>query len=363
MKKISILVAAFAMIAFAGCNKEKENQGFTPDENGMVSFTMGAESYGPVAKQAYYAYDQYILFEVGDQCYANGYLANIALIDPATNNEITGDATATSNLGRITVPAAAATTPFTVLYPAGSFVEGTEADYPAWNVPMNNKVYMIPEVSQEGYHINVDYTESTPNWPMAAQLNDFRGTYQLRHAVAILTPQFQFGTTYLTRLAQRISAMANIVPTNIALIPDSIILKSTNRMLSGNSHIDLTNPDEPILVMDGTLPATGDSIIIYPSVSAPSYYMAGVGDNPPTTNMGNFTLAPKPRGQQLNLNMKFYFTLSDGTQLFHCVYNGEAFDVTDTPRNGSVLRGRRTFLGVDLYTAEGARKTTLLSVE
>ena len=349
------------MIAFAGCNKEKENQGFTPDENGMVSFTMGAESYGPVAKQAYYAYDQYILFEVGDQCYANGVIANIALIDPATNEEMTGDATATSNLGRITVPAAAATTPFTVLYPAGSYIAGAEADYPAWNVPMNNKVYMIPEVAQEGYHVSAEYSETTPNWPMAAQLADFRGVYQLKHAVAILTPQFQFGTTYLTRLAAKYPTAMTFVPTDVTLMVDSIILTSSNSMLTGNGHVDFTNPEEPILVMDGTVPADGDILYIFPSIAGPSSYTAGTGANPPTTNLGNFTLAPKEAGDMLQLTM--YFTLDDGDNFYHCVYTGDPVEVTNRINNGSILRGRRTFLGMDLYTAGGAQKTTLLSVD
>ena len=122
MKKISILVAAFAMIAFTGCNDKNEQGALTPDENGMVSLNLAGESYSSNVKQGYYAADQYIEFQIGDQCYGNAALADLTLIDMTTMEDIpTTDPTATSRYARLSIPSDNLTFPFTILYPAKGF--------------------------------------------------------------------------------------------------------------------------------------------------------------------------------------------------------------------------------------------------
>lgn len=363
MKKISILVAAFAMIAFTGCNDKNEQGALTPDENGMVSLNLAGESYGSNDKQGYYAADQYIEFQIGDQCYGNAALANLELIDMTTLEAIpTTDANATSRYARLSVPAANITLPFSILYPANAFVEGTEADFPQWNVPMASIVQWIPENATAGYRTTVQ-AGMTSSWPMAAQVEDFRGTYQLKHTVAILTPAFKFGTAYLQALSAKYpNDFVYAVGDDVALTVDSIVLTSTNSMLTGNAHVDFTNPDEPTLVMDGTVPADGDVLIVKPnSANLSDYYNAASGNDIPTNNLGNICVAPKEAGDMLQ--MTFYFTLDDGVNYYRFVYTGNNVTLTDIPEAMSVLRRCRTTLSMNLYNANGATKTTLLSID
>lgn len=372
MKKISILVAAFAMIAFTGCNKEKENQGFTPDENGMVSLNLAGESYRSNDKQGYYAADQYIEFQIGDQCYGNAALADLTLVDMTTMEDIPNtDATATSRYARLSIPSDNLTFPFTILYPANAFEQGAVEDFPEWNVPMAANVQWIPENATAGYRTTV-LAGQTSAWPMAAQVTDFHGIYQLKHTVAILTPAFKFGTAYLLALNNKFpntntSGAPNGFPyaigDDVALMVDSVVLTSSNSMLTGNSHIDYTNPAEPTLVMDGTVPADGDVLIVKPNAANVSdYYLPASGNEIPTVNLGNVCVAPKHTGDQLQ--MTFYFTIMDiAGHAYHFVYTGNDVTLTETPEAMSVLRSFRTTLSMNLYNANGAVKTTLLSIE
>ena len=364
MKKISILVAAFAMIAFTGCNKEKENQGFTPDENGMVSLNLAGESYSSNDKQGYYAADQYIEFQIGDQCYGNAALADLTLVDMTTMEDLpTTDPTLTSRFARLSIPSDNLTFPFTILYPANAFEQGAVEDFPEWNVPMAANVQWIPENATAGYRTTV-LAGQTSAWPMAAQVADFRSTYQLKHTVAILTPAFKFGTAYLLALSRAYpNDFAYQIGDDVALMVDSVVLTSSNSMLTGNSHIDYTNPEEPTLVMDGTVPADGDVLIVKPNAANVSdYYLPASGNDIPTVNLGNVCVAPKHAGDQLQ--MTFYFTLMDITgTAYHFVYTGNDVTLTETPEAMSVLRSFRTTLSMNLYNANGAAKTTLLSVE
>ena len=372
MKKISILVAAFAMIAFTGCNKEKENQGFTPDENGMVSLNLAGESYRSNDKQGYYAADQYIEFQIGDQCYGNAALADLTLVDMTTMEDIPNtDATATSRYARLSIPSDNLTFPFTILYPANAFEQGAVEDFPEWNVPMAANVQWIPENATAGYRTTV-LAGQTSAWPMAAQVTDFHGIYQLKHTVAILTPAFKFGTAYLLALNNKFpntntSGAPNGFPyaigDDVALMVDSVVLTSSNSMLTGNSHIDYTNPAEPTLVMDGTVPAGGDVLIVKPNAANVSdYYLPASGNEIPTVNLGNVCVAPKHTGDQLQ--MTFYFTIMDiAGNAYHFVYTGNDVTLTETPEAMSVLRSFRTTLSMNLYNGNGANKTTLLSID
>ena len=363
MKKISILVAAFAMIAFTGCNKEKENQGFTPDENGMVSLNLAGESYSSNDKQGYYAADQYIEFQIGDQCYGNAALADLTLVDMTTMEDLpTTDPTLTSRFARLSIPSDNLTFPFTILYPANIFVEGAVEDFPEWNVPMAANVRWIPENRTVGYRSTV-IPGQTCVWPMAAQVTDFRGTYQLKHTVAILTPQIKFGTAYLQALSRKYpNDFAYTVGDDIALTVDSVVLTSSNSMLTGNAHVDFTNPAEPTLVMDGTVPANGDVLIVKPnSANIFDSYAPGDAETDPTYNLGNITCAPKHAGDQLQ--MTFYFTLDDGTSLYHCVYTGRNATLGEEALDNSVLRRCRTTLYMNHYNANGADKTQILSID
>ena len=198
---------------------------------------------------------------------------------------------------------------------------------------------------------------------MAAQVTDFHGTYQLKHTVAILTPAFKFGTAYLLALSRAYpNNFAYQIGDDVTLMVDSVVLTSSNSMLTGNSHIDYTNPAEPTLVMDGTVPANGDVLIVKPNAANISdYYTPASGNDIPTVNLGNVCVAPKHAGDQLQ--MTFYFTLDDGTNFYHFVYTGNDVTLTETPEAMSVLRSFRTTLSMNLYNANGAAKTTLLSID
>ena len=344
MKKYTVLAAAIAMVAFAGCNKEENNT--LPVENGLATFTMTGESYSSADKQSYNARDRHIVFTQDEACYANGYYAPLTLLDPATQGVLT-DANATSRIARISIPAEYASLPFTVLYPASAFVEGAPEDFPLWNCRMD---YVV-ECICEDLNSNSPLDEFTSSWPMAAVVNQGGyGSFQLRNCVAVVSPSIKFGTAFLQAFARN----NNLTYDETATVEVTSVVLTANVPLSGDAHIDFTGA-YPTLVMDETENANNNTLTIYPSTAVMEPVVFGV-DAGIERIMGNAAVAPMHAGNTLKMDV--YFTLHTAEGDISCRYNGNTVTLTENAEQISILRST---LCMNLFSATGASKVTILN--
>ena len=352
MKKYTVLAAAIAMVAFAGCNKEENNT--LPVENGLATFTMTGESYSSADKQSYNARDRHIVFTQDEACYANGYYAPLTLLDPATQGVLT-DANATSRIARISIPAEYASLPFTVLYPASAFVEGAPEDFPLWNCRMD---YVV-ECICEDLNSNSPLDEFTSSWPMAAVVSQGgRGSFQLRNCVAILTPTFKFNEAFVNRLAERFPefvydrSMAANTTMEIFLIN-----MVSNVPLSGDAHVDFSG-EYPTLVMDSTYRANNTLGISSNFYDMNTVWSMDTTDNSVEHVLGNVAVAPMHAGNTLRMDVIFTITVGGVMHAFE--YKGNTVTLDETPGSGrSVLRSMRTTISADFATASGADKVEM----
>lgn len=79
MKKIALFFGAFAMLAFASCNKEE----------GMVKLTLEGEQYTSTEKQSYL--DNQVYFDANDQVLVNGVPATLTPTDQGRKATLTAD--------------------------------------------------------------------------------------------------------------------------------------------------------------------------------------------------------------------------------------------------------------------------------
>ena len=348
MKKYTVLAAAIAMVAFAGCNKEEKNT--LPVENGMVTFTVTGEKYSSADKQNYNTADQFIEFSQNEACWTNGYYAPLTLLDQATLEEL-ADALATSRIARLSVPEDYATLPFTVLYPADVFVEGAAEDFPQWNCPMLSEVEWIREVNNGN---SVLATGVHSSWPMAAVVNQGGyGSFQLRNCVAVVSPSIKFGTAFLQAFARN----NNLTYDETATVEVTSVVLTANVPLSGDAHIDFTGA-YPTLVMDETENANNNTLTIYPSTEVMEPVVFGV-DAGIERIMGNAAVAPMHAGNTLKMDV--YFTLHTAEGDISCRYNGNTVTLTENAEQISILRSCRTTLCMNLFSATGASKVTILN--
>ena len=339
MRKITILVAAFAMIAITGCKKE-ENRGLVPDENGMVTFTTSGEYYtnNNGDKQTYYR--NRIMFDNGDQMWFNGVAAAIDCYDI---NDASNHPTH-SYWGKVSVPAASVVDDNVMLYPKELFTAGTAADYSDWTVEMYDEVEMLPSGS---------YYAALPgayqSWPMAAHTGT--NNFLMKNAVALLAPsiKYDYDFVYYAQLAGKFgTATVSFDEDNLPeLLLTKVVLTSTDAKLAGIGHINGLYTDAPTLVMNEDA-TNGYHITAYP-VNELNPAIEPTGSN--EYIMGNIPVAPMATGKHLQVT--YYFTLTfpgdDATTaptVFYVKYVGNNVELTGG--QVSVLRSQRTTLCCNL---------------
>jgi len=337
MKKLTVLFAAIAMIAFAGCKKENTTN-YVADENGMVTLRMSGETWQNTGKQTYMDLFNRVAFDVDDEVFINGVTAAITPCDVngSTTDESENDITR-SFYGMMTVNGNVLTGDDYVLYPAGIFTAGTAADMSDYTCELFEERALIqPDMDVmlgEGFE-----------WPMAAKLSG--NQFLLKNAVAVVTPSIKYGAPFVNALANMTDspiANENYNPLTSAtpeLYVEEVQLVSTDQVLNGLGHLE-NMATEPTLTMD----ANGGY-----TISVMDLDIACAATSGSETLLGSLTVPPFAAGKHLQLIVKFKLMFDSGA-IYHFTFTGTNMELTDEPMNNSVLRSGRSILCANLSTA------------
>ena len=196
MKKYSILVAAFAVLAFVGCKKDN-NGSLVADQNGMITLEMSGETHQDNGKQSFFGTANRIFFNEGDQMIVNGSVCNV------TPQAVAGDELATefqSYKAKVAILAEYAYTPLYAMYPAEAFTLGTAADYSDMTVEMFNNVDLFTVADAAVTLGSATYYQP---WPMTAYLENLNTPrIQLKNNIALVTPSVKFGYPFVNQFVQ-----------------------------------------------------------------------------------------------------------------------------------------------------------------
>lgn len=338
MKKYSVLFAALAVIALAGCKKEEIRGGIV----------IGGETYQNVDKQAYSPDYLAVFFDGTDNILWNGVVYPYTMIDnPTSRNTVT----TYSHYALLNVPTDAIVDDVTILYPGETSI----------SIPATGTI-MVNQANNAGLPNHIDNCI----WPMGYHSSNFHshGQIILKNAVALISPAVKYGVTCFQGIVDANSAVfgpMNLTSADFAVAEDlpamvvtSVELSSTDRRLTGPAHIQFDDADIPCMVMDGTIGESADVL----AVAAP-----GVGVTIPAAadqykNVGFIPVTPALVGGNISMKVFFDFYLEDGT-ILHCVYNGESKAVAEN----HIIRGYITDFRINMNTPQNASKVQILSVE
>lgn len=324
MKKYTVLFAALAVIALAGCKKE---------ENKVNGILVGGENFVTMDKQAYSPDFGYVMFDGTDAFLFNNVEYSYDMVDnPTDRNEVT----TFSNYAVLNVPGTAVVDDVTMLYPSSIF-------------PLNvlpTGMMMVSEAPNAG----------DPNpvmgctWPMGYHNANFasHGQIQLKNAIALITPAVKYGPSCMQNLFANNPAFANVTfdvnnppvmtVTNVELIADTKI--------SGAAEVVFDASDVPTMVM--TDPMTGTTDALNMTAPAGGVVMPFAGNV--MTIVASMPVTPELDGA--NVTMNLYFTLQVGAETFNCVYSGDFV--------ANVTRSYRTTYIANMNAGANWQKITVL---
>ena len=340
MKKYSILVAAFAVLAFVGCKKDN-NGSLVADQNGMITLEMSGETHQDNGKQSFYGTANRIFFDEGDQMIVNGSVCNV------TPLAVTGDDLATeyrSYKAKVSILAEYAYTPLYAMYPADVFTLGTAADYSDMTVEMYNDVDLFTVADN-----NVILTGSSYQpWPMTAYLADLNTPrIQLKNNIALVTPSVKFGYPFVNQFVQDFNIPATVDANNLPTLNiEKVVISSSDQNLYGtNGYIDGLTTQEPKLVFPGT-PTTPSAITCWvPADRGTGIIATGTSDADGVVKFKNAsseemlvqsgryfikeTKAPDGYNKYtdvipVNINVTYSRTITNGTYIENAPENGVA---------------------------------------
>ena len=325
MKKYTVLFAALAVVALAGCKKE---------ENKVNGILVGGEKFVSMDKQAYSPDFQYVMFDGTDGFLFNDVEYTYTMVDnPTDMNEITGGF---SNWAVLNVPGSAVVDDVTLLYPANIFPINIDA----------TGMMMVSEAPNAG----------DPNpitscvWPMGYHDATFQshGEIMLRNAIALVTPAVKYGAPCMQNLFANNPAFANytfdqanppvMMVTNVELVADT--------KLTGDAEIVFDAEDVPCMVMTEAMTEATDAL----NMDAPELGVEIPFAGNVMTIVGNMPVTPALNGANMTINV--YFTLEVEGETFNCVYSGDV--VADVARSG-----RTTYIA-NMFTAQNWNKITVL---
>lgn len=347
MKKYSILVAAFAVLAFVGCKKDN-NGSLVADQNGMITLEMSGETHQDNGKQSFYGTANRIFFDEGDQMIVNGSVCNV------TPLAVTGDDLATeyrSYKAKVSILAEYAYTPLYAMYPADVFTLGTAADYSDMTVEMYNDVDLFTVADN-----NVILTGSSYQpWPMTAYLADLNTPrIQLKNNIALVTPSVKFGYPFVNQFVQDFNIPATVDANNLPTLNiEKVVISSSDQNLYGtNGYIDGLTTQEPKLVFPGT-PTTPSAITCWvPADRGTGIIATGTSE----WLLGNVAVPPMAAGKHVKMNVYFSLVFDGMEEPIDCLYEGDEIVL---PNDRAIGRSRRATFVCNLFDADIDHKVSL----
>lgn len=346
MKKYSILVAAFAVLAFVGCKKDN-NGSLVADQNGMITLEMSGETHQDNGKQSFFGTANRIFFNEGDQMIVNGSVCNV------TPQAVAGDELATEYLSykaKVAIPAEYAYTPLYAMYPAEIFTLGTAADYSDMTVEMYNDVDLFT-VADEAVMLSMSTYQP---WPMTAYLENLNTPrIQLKNNIALVTPSVKFGYPFVNQFVQDNNLNVTVDPNNLpTLNVEKVVISSSDQNLYGsNGYIDGLATQEPKLVFPGT-PETPSAITCWVPIDR------GTGIIATGTSewlLGNVAVPPMAAGKHVKMDVYFSLQFGDATPI-ECIYEGDEIVL---PNDRAIGRSRRATFVCNLFDADIDHKVSL----
>ena len=323
MKKYTVLFAALAVIALAGCKKE---------ENKVNGILVGGEQFVSMDKQAYSPDFQYVMFDGSDAFLFNNVEYTYTMVNNPTDRE---EVTTYSNYAVLNVPPSAIVSDVTMLYPSNIFPLYVDA----------TGLTMVSEAPNGG----------DPNpitgcvWPMGYHNTEFTShlQVQLKNAVAIVTPAVKYGAPCMQNLFATNPAFEGLTfdnanppvmtVTNVELIADTKI--------TGDAEVVFTNN---VPAMHMTEAMTGETDVL--NMDAPGFGIEIPFAGNRINLVGNMPVTPELDGANVTLNV--YFTLDCGTETFNCVYSGDFI--------ADVARSERTTYVANMFTAQTYNRIRVL---
>ena len=345
MKKYTVLFAALAVIALAGCKKE---------ENGMVNIKVGGENYVNMDKQGYSPDFQYVMFQDGDQILFNGNPYTIVLQneDPMFPGY--------SNTASFNVPASEIGGATTILFPYSAFEYGLYVGETASDFTM------------------VDETAAAVNqvagcaWPMGYYVSDFHshGDIILKNAVALITPSVKYGAPCWQNVVANNTDFAGLGTITLATLPTMTVTKVeliADQKMTGNATVVFDASNNPIMTMTDAMSGTTDVL----AATAPNMGVVIPAAGNREEYIGSIPVTPNLTGA--NMWMKVYFDLEvntpaddvagtpAATHIYHCVYATP--ESTPVNINGSIQRSTRTVFIANMFTSQNWNRISLLSID
>lgn len=237
MKKFFVL-AAVAMIAFAGCKKD--------ESAGMLK--VGMEDTPYAGKQTYNVFQNRILFNTGDLIQVNG---NVYSVNPAGEGSDYGYRQAM--IGPIQFAEGES---FLAAYPANEF-DAIEGD--AWYL-MNGMRMSAQMVCDHNNNMGdvIMPTDVYRAWPMVSYnvcgpCVAQTGSFELLNTVAVLSPAIDYSMNWFNKMIDEYGLSYSRATTNYDLpdfVVNSVDIISTNEPLSGDAYVMDFETSNPLLVMD-----------------------------------------------------------------------------------------------------------------
>ncbi len=346
MKKYSILVAAFAVLAFVGCKKEN-NGSLVADQNGMITLEMSGETHQDNGKQSFFGTANRIFFNEGDQMIVNGSVCNV------TPQAVAGDELATEYLSykaKVAILAEYAYTPLYAMYPAEAFTLGTAADYSDMTVTMYDTIDMFT-VADEAVLLTGGLYQP---WPMTAYLENLNTPrIQLKNNIALVTPSVKFGYPFVNQFVQDNNLNVTVDPNNLpTLNVEKVVISSSDQNLYGsNGYIDGLATQEPKLVFPG-IPSTPSALVCNVPVDR-GYGIIATGTS--EWLLGNVAVPPMAAGKHVKMDVYFSLQFGDATPI-DCIYEGDEIVL---PNDRAIGRSRRATFVCNLFDADIDHKVSL----
>ncbi len=346
MKKYSILVAAFAVLAFVGCKKDN-NGSLVADQNGMITLEMSGETHQDNGKQSFFGTANRIFFNDGDQMIVNGSVCNV------TPQAVAGDELATEYLSykaKVAILAEYAYTPLYAMYPAEAFTLGTAADYSDMTVTMYDTIDMFT-VADEAVLLTGGLYQP---WPMTAYLENLNTPrIQLKNNIALVTPSVKFGYPFVNQFVQDNNLNITVDPNNLpTLNVEKVVISSSDQNLYGsNGYIDGLATQEPKLVFPG-IPSTPSALVCNVPVDR-GYGIIATGTS--EWLLGNVAVPPMAAGKHVKMDVYFSLQFGDAAPI-DCIYEGDEIVL---PNDRAIGRSRRATFVCNLFDADIDHKVSL----
>ena len=335
MKKYTVILAAFAMFAFAACNKDSE-KGYTMNDNGTVNITIGCNAPTDNPKQSFNGERMRIYFTAGDQIMVNDGVYNVSP-KPTT---VAGTSSNMSNRGSVTVPTSSN---YRFYFTAQTYTVRTDGSY---------EVNMLSEVNLLGNGVSNPFDENNQAWPMYAECADLttlsESGVELLNAVGVISPVIIYGPEWCDAA---FATLAGVPSFNANECPDlrvnHVVIRS-NQKLTGTATLNTDDYDDPeigpFIEMDGGqwMPAGQlDEVICH--VTNPQNMIPTAGQQAVLNIVGNLPIAPyvyRPTYQ-----MDIYFEVDiNGTTYYYM------FETITKRHTDATPRHMRDWLTVNFQT-------------